>query len=122
MTCTCNKSNICLLHLKEELTTRLTDPARVRKVAEQSSADQNREYALNVAVRDICSVSVAPAAKSEVRRILQGLLLKERAALIESIRNEVEKLRPSSNVTPRLWEEGYNGALDDVLQALPTGE
>lgn len=31
-------------------------------------------YTLDNAVRDICSVSLAPASKSEVRRILQKLL------------------------------------------------
>lgn len=36
------------------------------------------DYTLENAVRDICSVSVAPAAKSEIKRILAKLLRTEK--------------------------------------------
>lgn len=49
-------------------------------------------YTLENAIRDICSISVAPAAKSEVERILERLLASERAELVSRLRQQVEEI------------------------------
>lgn len=69
------------------------------------------EETRRTAVRDICDVSVAPASKSAVNRILEGYEL----ALLEAVRVTVEDLDVWTNDwKPRTAQE----LKDDLLSAL----
>lgn len=65
------------------------------------------EDALNEAVRDVCDVSVAPAAKSEVRRILKSLIGSTLDACREKIPGESTVARTRND-----FDAGYEQGWD----------
>lgn len=73
--------------------------------------DIQPDYTLDNAVRDICSVSVAPASKSEVRRILQKLLQDYKQRLLGRLPEvQDERVTRESWVRGKEWNEALRQA------------